>query len=93
MKISGKVIQNKNITTHTSDDFVATYMGKKIFITTDHGFGRPKYDHLKRYLIDVIDIKTGLKDVDTYQDFHEMHDAIRYALRGAGLIVVESWRC
>ncbi len=36
--------------------------------------------------IDVIDIKTGMSDVQSYEDCHTMKDAIRVALIGAGLI-------
>jgi zona occludens toxin (predicted ATPase) len=86
MKISAIIIQNRNIKSYSSDLFDATYKGKRIYITTDHGFGKPKYDHLKRYCIDVWDIKSGMKDVDAWQDFHEMKDAIRFALIGACLI-------
>ncbi|HHX68962.1 MAG TPA: hypothetical protein GX708_13025 [Gallicola sp.] len=86
MKISGAIIQNKNITINSENDFVATYKGKEIIISTNHGFGKPKYNHLKRYNIDVVDISTGMIDVQTYEDFHTMRDAIRYALKGACLI-------
>ena len=86
MKISTLVIQNRNISVNTENDFVATYKGKEIIISTNHGFGKPKYEHLKRYNIDVIDIATGWKDVDSYDDFHTMKDAIRHALKGACLL-------
>ena len=86
MKISGIIIQNRNISENTAENFFATYKGKQIIITTNHGFGEPKYKHLKRYSIDVIDIKTGLKDVMSYEDCQIMQDAIRYALNGACLI-------
>ena len=86
MKISTLVIQNRNISVNTDNDFVATYKGKKIIISTRHGLGKPKYDHLKRYNIDVIDIASGLKDVQTYDDLHDMRDAIRLALKGSCLL-------
>lgn len=85
MKIGGCVIQDRNIGIHTKDDFTATYKGKQIYITTDHGFGDAIYSHLTRYDIDVIDLKTGMYDVTTYQDLHTMRDAILYALKGAML--------
>ena len=88
MKVSGIVIQNRNISINTENDFQATYKGKRIVISTNHGFGKPKYDHLKRYIIDVKDIKTGMYDVQSYEDFHTMRDAIRSALIGACLIKV-----
>ena len=87
MKISTLVIQNRNISINNENDFVATYKGKEIIISTNHGFGKPKYDHLKRYNIDVIDIATGMIDVQTYEDFHTMRDAIRYALKGSYLLL------
>lgn len=87
MRISEAIIQNRNILRYSDDNFDATYKGKRITITTDHGFGKPKYNHLKRYCIDVWDIMSGMKDVDSWQDFHTMKDAIRYALIGACLIV------
>ena len=86
MKISGLVIRKRNITVNTDEEFQATYKGKRIYITTNHGFGSARYKHLKRYLVDVIDIETGLKDVDAYDDFYEIKDAIRYSLIGAGLL-------
>ena len=86
MKISGLIIQNKNIAVNTEDEFQAKYKGKLIIITTNHGFGKAKWDHLKRFMIDVTDMKTGMYDVDTYEDFHTMQDAIRFALIGACLI-------
>lgn len=86
MKISEAIIQDRNIKVNTEDDFEAVYKGKQIIISTNHGFGKPKFEHLRRYIIDVIDIKTGLRDVNTYKDCHTMHDAIRYALKGACLI-------
>lgn len=86
MRIGLAVIQNRNIIESTKDNFEATYKGKRIIISTNHGFGKPKYDHLERFNIDVIDIKTGMYDVETYEDFHEIRDAIRYALKGAMLI-------
>ncbi len=86
MKVSGLVIQNKNIKKNTSTDFEATYKGKQIIITTNHCLGSAKYGHLNRYDIDVIDIKTGMYDVNTYIDLHTMHNAIRFALIGACLL-------
>lgn len=86
MKIGQAVIQDRNIIESSEDNFEATYKGKRIIISTNHGFGIPKYDHLERFNIDVIDIKTGMYDVETYEDFHEIRDAIRYALEGAMLI-------
>lgn len=86
MKISEAIIQEKNISVNTENDFDATYKGKRIIISTNHGFGKPKFDHLKRYNIDVIDIESGMIDVQNYEDCHTMKDAIRYALRGACLI-------
>lgn len=86
MKVSEAIIQERNISVNTENDFEATYKGKRIFISTDHGFGKAKYDHLKRYNIDVRDIETGMYDVQSYQDCHTMKDAIRFALKGACLI-------
>ena len=86
MKISGAIIQKRNIIVSSKNEFQATYKGKEIYISTEHSLGKPKYDHLKRFNIDVQDINTGMYDVQTYQDFHEINDAIRYALKGACLI-------
>lgn len=86
MKVSGAIIQNRNIDTYCKDLFHATYKGKIIYITTDHGFGKPEFDHLNRYMINVMDEKTGMYDVDAVKDFHDIKDAIRYALKGAKLI-------
>lgn len=86
MKISGAIIQQRNIIVSSENEFQATYKGKQINITTDHGFGEPEFYHFKRFNIDVIDIETGMSDVQTYEDFHDINDAIRYALKGACLI-------
>lgn len=86
MKISGCVIQTRQIVDHTEEIFSANYKGKHIYISTDHGFGEPKYKHLKRFLIDVVDVKTGLYDVQSYEDLHDIRDAIICALKGAMLI-------
>lgn len=86
MKISGLVIQERNISESTQDMFTATYKGKTITISTDHGFGMPKQEHLKRFDMSVVDIKTGMHDVQTYEDHHEIRDAIRSCLIGACLL-------
>lgn len=86
MKISGLLIQNRNILVYNENNFICTYKGKQINITTNHGLGEPIYNHLKRYSISVINMDTGMKDVDTYDDFHTMRDAIMNALRGANLL-------
>lgn len=85
MKISGAIIQKRFINEHNDHTFSATYKGHDIYVSTTHGFGKPKYDHLKRYTIEVIG-KDGMYAVNTYDDFHTMEDAIRYALKGALLI-------
>lgn len=86
MKISGAIIQQRNIIVSSENEFQATYKGKEIYISTEHSLGKPKYEHLKRFNIDVQDMNTGMYDVQTYQDFHDINDAIRYALKGACLI-------
>lgn len=86
MKISGKVIQPRNIKVYTNNGFEAIYRGKRIYISSDHGFGLAMHEHLTRYLIDVVDIKTGMKDVDSYQDCHSIRDAIIFAMRGSCLV-------
>lgn len=86
MKISGCIIQNRNITAYSNNQFCAVYKGKNFYISSDHGFGKPKYDHLTRYFISVTDIKSGWADVDAYEDCHNIRDAIKFALKGACLI-------
>ena len=85
MKITSEaIIQNRNISRYSEDVFEATYKGRDIYITTDHVYGKPKYDHLRRY--DIVVTINGSYEVNTYEDFHTMQDAIRYALKGACLI-------
>ena len=86
MKISGAIIQQRNIIVSSENEFQATYKGKEIYISTEHSLGKPKYDHLKRYDITVIHLESGMYDVNTYEDLHTMQDAIRYALKGACLL-------
>lgn len=85
MRVSEAIIQNRNIHVNTSTDFVATYKKHSIFISSNHGFGKPKYDHLTRFNIDVKG-EDGLYAVQSYEDSHTIKDAIRYALKGACLI-------
>lgn len=85
MKVAGRVIQNRNITLNTPEDFEATYKGHIISITTDHGFVDPEYDRLKRFNIDVYELNTGSYAVETWKDFHTIRDAIIYSLEGAQL--------
>ena len=84
MKISTAIIQERNISINTPETFSATYKGREINVTTDHGHGKPKYDHLKRY--DITVTINGSYEVNTYEDCHTMKDAIRYALKGACLL-------
>lgn len=86
MKVSGCIIQNRQIIDHTENLFNANYKGKRIYISTSQEFGKPQYDHLKRFLIDVVDIKTGIHNVHAYKDLHTIRDAIIYALKGAMLV-------
>lgn len=87
MKISeGVVIQERNIEVNSGNTFIARYKGKEIYITDDHGYGKARDDDLTRFIVDVVDEKTGMKDVDSYGDFHSIKDAIKYALKGAMLI-------
>lgn len=86
MKISGAIIRDKFISENTPNKFKAIYKGREINITTDHGHGKPKYDHLNRYDITVIHLESGMYDVNTYEDLHTMQDAVRCALKGACLL-------
>lgn len=86
MEISGAIIRDKFIQENTLDNFIAIYKGKEIKVSTEHGFGKPKHSYLKRYDISVVDLKSGMLDVYTYEDCHSMQDAIKYALKGACLI-------
>jgi len=80
------IIQNKNISIYNANDFEATYKEKKIIITSNHEFDPPQYNHLTRYLINVIDIKSGKNEFQKCDDFHTMMDAIRIAVIGSNLI-------
>ena len=86
MKIAGCVIQKRQILDNTLALFNANYKGKRIYISKDHGFGKAKYPHLSRFLIDVVDIETGMYDVQAYQDFEHIDEAIEYALKEALLL-------
>lgn len=86
MKVLGCIIQNRQIIDHTENLFNARYRGKSIYISTSHEFGVPKYSRLKRFLINVADIKSGIYYIQTYQDFEHIDDAIKYALKGAKFV-------
>jgi len=85
MKVYGATIQKRMIREHSYTTFHATYKGHDIHITTVHGHGAPKHDHLTRFDIEVKG-KDGCFYVNTWEDYHTMHDAIGNALRGACLI-------
>ena len=85
MKIAGCTIFNKFIKENNEKDFIAIYKGSGINITTNHGYGKPKEKHLKRYNIDVR-AKDGTFEVNTWRDLPTMRDAIIFALKGAMLI-------
>ena len=82
-------ILNKNISINTPDEFEARYKGHYIWVTSKHKHGKPRYDHLKRFDINVSD-KRGCLVVCTYDDHRNIKDAIRQALIGARLI--PDWR-
>lgn len=89
MRISGAIIQNRNIEVSTRNKFVAIYKKKRINVSDGHKSGKPDEWWLTRYSVEVIDIKTGIVDVDSYKDCHEIRDAIRYALCEACLVDFE----
>lgn len=82
MKIAGRTFRNVSFT-NKETCFYAIYKGKKISITTNHGYGKPKFKQLNRFLIDVTDIKTGMIDVDSYEDCETIDEAIQKACTGA----------
>lgn len=84
MKIAGRIFRKNKIRTNTDTTFCAGYKGCCITVTTNHGHGKPKYDHLQRYDITVTD-ERGCYLVNDWQDKHEIRYAIIYALEGAEL--------
>lgn len=88
VKIQGSIIRDKYIQEHTDTVFDATYKGRQIYITTEHGLGLPRETGLNRYCIDVTH-STGMKEVDTYEDLETMQEAIEYALTGSQLLNVK----
>jgi hypothetical protein len=86
MQVGGCTFRKNKIRISTDEHFEATYKGKQFYISTDHGFGDAEYDHLKRFNIEVTDIKSGMLDADSYQDFHDIKGAIRWALIGCCLL-------
>lgn len=85
MKVSGAIIQNRFIEKNTDTDFIAKYKKHWIEISSDHGFGKPKHDHLTRFNIEVLHMNGG-HTVDSYEDFHNIKDAIRFALKESCLL-------
>lgn len=83
MKVAGCIFQEKNIRENSSTTFEATYKKRRFYISSNHGHGKAEYSHLTRYHIDVIDMDSGMYDVQTYEDCHSIRDAIIVALKGA----------
>lgn len=86
MKVAGCIFRNKFIEVNSSEEFIATYKGLRFVITTDHGFGEPEFEHLKRFNIDVYEVDCGIAAVSTWKDFHSIREAIIYALKGSTLV-------
>ena len=87
MKIQkGTVIQERLIKKNTDKEFFAVYRDKEISITTDHDYGRARYNGQARYDVIVQDLKTGNIEVNTLHDTSSMKEAIKFALKGAQLI-------
>lgn len=86
MRISGCVFQQRNIIINSEEQFRAKYKGKEINISMFHNLGEAKFNHLTRFRLIVLDIKSGITNVDTYEDCHNIRDAIRCALKGVELI-------
>lgn len=78
------VIQERNIN-QEGKTFEATYKGCEIYITRDHGHGKPKDKDLKRFDI-VVNEKGGSYAVNTWEDLPNLRSAVKYALIGAILI-------
>ena len=83
MKIKTAIIRSKSILANTDSIFNAKYKGKEIYISSEHGFGKAKHKNQTRLDVNVRDIKTGMKDVDSYADFSNIAEAIEYALTGS----------
>lgn len=64
---------------------MARYRGHNIYISDSHGFGKPEFEHLTIFTIDVTG-KDGTYAVSTWEDCHNIEEAIGKALEGAELI-------
>ncbi|KFC19347.1 hypothetical protein [Chryseobacterium sp. FH1] len=81
MKIAGCVI--RKIIEKSPKYFEAEYKGYHIYVSTNHGFGKPKDKNLKRFNIEVTHIESGIYGVNTWEDFETIEKAIEYALEGS----------
>lgn len=86
MKIGKAIIQEQKIKRYNKSEFDATYKGRSIFVSDNHGFGLAEDADKKRFNIEVYDIMSGMYDVYTYEDFNNIEEAIIYALEGAMLV-------
>lgn len=84
MKIQSRIIQNRNITTSNKHTFSAYYKNHSIYVSDDHGHGKPKEKKLTRFHIEVNDPR-GCYAVNTWEDLPNINDAIISALEGACL--------
>lgn len=86
MKILNSLFRKNKIIIYNKNNFIATYKNKYFHITSDHGYGKSSVDVNIRFCIDVIDLKSGMYDVFTYQDVETIEEAIKFALKGSCLV-------
>ena len=86
MKIGSAVIQNRKIQVHKENHFEAFYKGRKIYVSSDHGFGPAFEKGLTRYHIAVWEWESAIHDYNGYIDLPDLNSAIKEALEGSCLM-------
>lgn len=84
MKILGCVFRQSEIKKYDAKTFVAHYKKRTIYVSSDHGFGKAKEPGKIRFYQEVFG-DDGIYDMECYNDFYEIEEAIKDTLIGAGL--------
>ena len=84
MKIAGCIFRKSEIREYTRTTFLAHYKKREFYITSNQGYGKAKEPGKTRFYLSVMG-DDGIYDVDYYDDFNNIKEAIEAALKGACL--------
>lgn len=75
---------SQKIQINNENTFAARYRKRTIYVSSEHGFGKAKESGKTRFYQEVYG-DDGIYDMECYNDFHNIEEAIIDTLEGAGL--------